>query len=163
MSLPVPILQAPNKSLWTLGVDLNGSIVTTATGSGQIESITLQDSSLGCWTLGVSNLGLPTTTSVAFTPGAVQYILLAAPNNQIWELQVSTGGLLTTNQFGLLPPTCNPPIPQNIKESQFPYLGIFHSPTGNPITVLADYGLYCCALASFVRPEDTNLIEILDE
>ncbi len=96
------ILQAPNGSLWSLGVSNAGILSQTAVGSGAPQTLILND--LGgatSWQLQVSNAGVLSQTAIAFSsayPGGLQ--MISASGTLIWRLEVLVGGILQQLALG---------------------------------------------------------------
>lgn len=127
--------------------------------------------SVNNWHLAVDSFGAITTDLVsAPTPPqiALPSFVLTSPSGFNWIVTSDSSGTLLTDpgspttggNFPDIIPTQN-----DITLSRWPLsTGIFCSTCGNAaVTVQADLSCWCCACNSFVPPEDTNMIVVLEE
>lgn len=174
-SVPPPFfynVKDSNNGVWGIGVLTDGTPYTIKLSSNTSLSpvVNIEDNqNFGVWRLSAGTDG--SIESISTTGPASPPLLLLDTSGKVWQVGIldSTGDIITTRSNVLvisqtpIPFLCVAPRPFDTTSSQFGPLPIFHLPTGNLVTVLADYSLYCCALQRFVLPEDTNVIEILDE
>lgn len=162
-----PILQAPNGTLWQLGVT-NGGLLTTTQVFLSLKY--LQPPVLGAggvaWQISATNGGLMVTTKVNPVRPPMLYIPMAAANNSRWLLTVTINGLLVTTSTTLALPE-SIPYPIDVTMSVFgdTCSNFVQCPVCNNahVTVSGDLSCWCCACSSFVLPEDTTITVVLDE
>jgi hypothetical protein len=92
------ILQDSGSALWQVTVDDNGLLGTTSVPSGTFTTLVLDDPGLSTsWTVGVSTIGVLTTTSTTFGATNPIYVQLVSSSTlTLWSLGVSAVGQLTT-------------------------------------------------------------------
>lgn len=105
---------------------------------------------------------VPGTVPVSF-----DYIPLNSPNFLPYKLTVDQSGELTITQTAALLPDMIP-YPDDVRMSVYgdapPLTPLICISCGNAsVTASADLSLWCCTCSSFVTPEDTNIIVVLDE
>ena len=126
---------------------------------------------INAWHLAVDAFGAITSDLVP-TPVAPQIVLpsvlLTSPGGFNWVLTSDDSGTVQTDpgnpvMAGNFPDIIPGQI--DITQSRWPLsTGIFCTTCGNAsVTVQADLSCWCCACASFVPPEDTNMIVVLEE
>lgn len=163
-----PVLQAPNNTLWQLGVT-NGGLLTTTQIFATFKVLLPPVLGAGgtSWALSATNGGLIVSTRVLnpFRP-PMQYIPMMAANNSRWLLTVTRNGLLVTTGTTLSFPE-SIPYPIDVTMSVFgdTCANFVQCPTCNNahVTVSGDLSCWCCACSSFVLPEDTTITVVLDE
>jgi hypothetical protein len=98
------ILQAPNGSLWSLGVSDGGVLSQTAVGSGTPQTLFLTDlGGANSWQIKVSNAGVLSQTGVAFSSSYANGLqMVSASGTLIWRLQVLAGGALQQMALGIV-------------------------------------------------------------
>lgn len=90
------VLQAPNGTLWQIGVNDSGLFTSTGTGNGAIQTIKLNDPTLAAtWQIGVSNAGLITSTLITNDPTQpTTYLFVSNTKATTWNMQVTLAGLI---------------------------------------------------------------------
>lgn len=168
-----PLLRDQLGRFWALGVGDDGSLTITLTsiqvnhqqgpflGSGHdIWQLSVDASSLG-------NEGIQLTKATPPTIlGTLTYIPLVSSVGGAWALTVSSGDLLVTATDFLFPDIIprQPDVTMSIYGNAFPLTPLICTTCGNAsVTASADLSLWCCTCSSFVPPEDTNIIVVLDE
>ena len=161
-----PLLRDPFNAYWALSTDDDGDLTITKV---QIVPYRQNPPALqigyAAWQLAVDATEAITVTKVA-NPGQIKfpYIPLNSPGGIPWKLTVTQEGeLQTTATSTLLPDVI--PLPSDITMSVYGTDDLlFCNSCGNAsVTALADLGLWCCSCSSYVLPEDTNIIVVLDE
>lgn len=162
------LLRDPLNRLWQTAVSNQGSLLTglTTLHTNSPKNPVLNAGS-NFWRLDITNNGTLTTTKVSpqTTPFALPYIPITSVGGVNFQLTVHPKtGVLGVSSTGSLLPDFIPYVP-DIAMSRFPVSdGIFCATCGNAsVTVSADLSCWCCACSSFVLPEDTNMIVVLEE
>jgi hypothetical protein len=108
--LPI-VLQAANGFPWMISV-LDTGLLQTVGGAqlGSPQVIKLNDSSGASWQVGVNNSGELTTTSITAGTYPIAFPIVSTTKGSVWNLQVTTTGLLQTIKTNTAIPTL-PTIP----------------------------------------------------
>lgn len=107
---PIPPLQPGNApptlitladsygNLWSVGVTDAGLLTSTPASSGNKQTVILNDSTnTYSYSLGITALGLLTTTSIPFSStGVMQYSLITNTGQNVWNVSVTSNGQLQT-------------------------------------------------------------------
>lgn len=170
----VPLLRGINGSFWILNIDSTGELVFTSTDipiahyQGPLLSTT---NGKDVWQLSIDDTvpGQEDIIVTKVTPPTIQpalpYIPFVSPVGGAWKLTVDPDGSLQTNTTDALLPGVIPYIPDvtmSVYGNNNPPL--ICTNCGNAsVTASADLSLWCCSCNTFVPPEDTNIIVVLDE
>jgi hypothetical protein len=160
-----PLLKDPAGNFWQLGVTDNGSLTTTEisipiiTQSGPVISLNGVN-----WQLSAGISGDIIATAISSGQLGVPYLPLISPSNLFWNVTITPNGSLQTTSTSTLSPEI---IPHANDVSMSVYgtkdMVICTSCGNSTVTVSADLSCWCCSCNTFVKPEDTNIIVILDE
>jgi hypothetical protein len=157
------ILRDPTNHFWQLGCTEQGLLTTTLTNiTFPINDPMLLVSNVA-WTLTANAQGQIVSTKTTPSNIAQSFYVLNSPLNKTFKLTATLNGLLsTTFAPGQIEPI---PYPFDISMSRWPDSTPVICPrcSNASIKVSADMSCWCCACNSFVLPEDTNIIVILDE
>lgn len=163
-----PLLKDPTNHYWALSVLDTGMLTTTAFNfpvKAQNNPILLDPNGKSNWQLSADATGRIISTQVG--GGGVVYIPLMSPRNLNYIVGIDASGLLFTSATTAILPDI---IPYPIDVAMSVYGNGFLNPPvtcpncGNAsVTVSADESCWCCTCRSFVLPEDTTIIVILDE
>jgi hypothetical protein len=95
------ILQDSGSGLWQVTVNDFGVLSVTSVGSGTPNTVDLNDSgNTTSWLLGVSTIGVLTTTSIAFNAGySKSYALVSISGLTTWLINVTNFGDIGTSQY----------------------------------------------------------------
>ena len=98
------ILAAPNTSLWSLTMNDNGTLQTTAGAIGIAQTLFMTDSShTTSWQVVISNTGVLSTNSVAFNAAYPLFTEMVSSTGTVnYRLSVTLGGLLQSDYQGLV-------------------------------------------------------------
>jgi hypothetical protein len=167
-----PLLKDPFNVLWQLGVTDDGTItITSLTFMVQLQRGPILKSIYGGvpWQLSVDAVGNIQVNIIH--PEVIRqistYIPLVSPGGFVYNLQILDDGTLitTSSPSNILLPNLVPYIP-DVSMSVY---NTWNNPVicprcGNAnVVVSADLSCWCCACNSFVFPEDTTIIVVLDE
>lgn len=164
-----PILSAPNGTLWQLGCNDLGLLTTTQV---FLKLKYLQNPLLGTsnitWQLSATNTGNIVSTKVV-NPTArlpLSYIILVSPGGNTFLLTIDSNGFLHTAQT-------NSSVAESIPYINDVTMSVYGDTCQNfvicpvcanaSVTVSADLSCWCCTCSSFVLPEDTTIMVVLDE
>lgn len=167
-SIPMNHQQNPNilvgSDVWQLSVD------ASSLGNEAIQVTKINTPSfagLGEGGLGQQGYGIG-VVSVQVAPPirALAYIPLRSPIGGAWAFSISSDGdVLVTATDYLFPDII--PYPPDVTMSRYgaiPFLPLLCATCGNAsVTASADLSLWCCTCSSFVPPEDTNILVVIDE
>jgi hypothetical protein len=164
-----PLLRDPLNRFWALGVLDNGQLTTTLTSivplfqNGPILTVNQQNN----WQLSADIQGRIVSTNLNYQPTIqlnLPYIPLLSPSGFAWNLTITSFGLLETTATSSLFPEVIPYIPDVSMSIYGTKNEVFCPSCGNAtVVVSADLSCWCCACSSFVLPEDTNIIVVLEE
>lgn len=162
------LLRDPINRLWQMSIDDQGLLLTTLllTKLPQIDGPTIASDPTKQWKLSADLDGTIISTSVPQTPlrQILTYIPMRAPSGGTFKIQVdSTGSLLSTVTATMLPDSI--PLPFDVTMSRWPdSIGVTCPACANAtVSVLGDLACWCCVCNSFVKPDDTTILVILDE
>lgn len=166
-SIPMNHQQNPNilvgSDIWQLSVDAS-SLGDEAIQVTKLNSLFL--GGLGEGGLGEQGYGTGVLVRPPNPVRTLTYIPLISPIGGAWALTVSSDGdvLLTATDY-LFPDVI--PYPPDVTMSTYgamPFLPLLCATCGNAsVTASADLSLWCCTCSSFVPPEDTNILVVIDE
>ena len=96
------ILQDSSTQKWSVTILDSGLLQSTTTGSGSVNSVTLNDpSNSASWQMGITTAGLLTTTSVTFSGSNPKFVdLVSSTLETDWHIGVTLAGLLTSQEIG---------------------------------------------------------------
>lgn len=157
-----------NNQLWLVGCTDSGNITTTPVNIPfAINDPSVIDSGNNAWSLTADSVGRIVTTSIGvpLTTSVHSESLISAPSAFTYNLTINTAGLLGTTLAQFPSNRTTVPRPVDIAMSQWPDSIGVTTPTfaGATVTVSADMSCWCCAIQSFVKPEDTTIIVYIDE
>jgi len=163
-----PLLEDPFGVFWALSVDDDGELTITSTTVKPIrQSPPTLSVGNSAWALSVDATESIQVTQVP-TPGfaLLPYIPLNSLGNIPWKLTVDPDGTLRTTSTGstLLPDII--PYPIDVTMSIYgntPQLLFCTTCANASVTASADLSLWCCSCSTFVLPEDTNILVVIDE
>lgn len=157
------LLPDPNKNLWQLSVQDDGTIATTLTALNiPVNAPVLQGTNFQ-WALSAGTDG-SLVASPAAVPSALSYIPLISPAGNVFKLVIDSGNLATVASSVLGAPEFIP-RPQDVTMSQWPVsIGVTCPKCANAaITVGGDLSCWCCVCSSFVDANDTTILVVLEE
>lgn len=163
-----PLLRDPFGVFWALGITNNGSLTITKSflaTNRQVNPIIGPDI-LNAFQLSVTaNEHIQSAKVVPPTIQAPQaYIPLLSPAGGAFQLIVDKQGDLITLPTDTLLVDIIPYVPDVAMSVYGNTPGLICFTCGNAsVTASADLSLWCCSCNSFVLPEDTSVIVILDE
>lgn len=169
-----PYLRDPvTNKFWILGID-DGGLFTLTSSTIPLSHYTGPILSKGSdsYQLGVDSQsgGAEMIIATKITPPTIQtpqpYIpLISSPSGFPFMLVLADPDpFLQSSTTPTILPDAIPYIP-DVSMSKWPdSIGVFCASCGNStVTVSADFSCWCCSCNSFIIPEDTNIIVILDE
>jgi hypothetical protein len=171
-----PLLKgSPNGTLWALGIDDDGELTLTQVSFtvnhhagpilgelGNTWQLSMDDSEPGNEFMVVTRVNPPTIL------GPLTYIPLLSPIGGAWKLVIAdTDGTLQTVSTSLLLPDIlprQPDVTMSIYGNAPPLIPLICNTCGNAsVTASADLSLWCCTCSSYIFPEDSNVVVVLDE
>jgi hypothetical protein len=96
-------LKDSNNALWNVFVTDTGLLQTQSGATGTAQTIILNDQAQSAsWQLGITTLGLLTTTLLAFSANPTQQFMVSLSGQTAWQLGVLTNGnLITSRDFNV--------------------------------------------------------------
>lgn len=163
-----PLLRDTQNQFWALGIDDNGELTLdlSSTPINHHEG-PLLGTRPNVWKLSIdANQDIQVDKVTPSTIlGTLPYIPLRSPIGGAWALTVDENGNLQVDPTDYLYPDIipyQPDVSMSLYGDMPPML--ICTTCGNAsVTASADLSLWCCTCSSFVLPEDTNIIVVLDE
>lgn len=169
-----PLLKDTRGRFWALGIQDDGALTITLTNilvahqqgpylgyGNNVWQLSVDDSVLGDEAIAYTKVTPPTIL------GTLLYIPLRSPIGGAWALTISPDGDLQQTPTDYLFPDIipyQPDVTMSIYGNAPPLTPLICNTCGNAsVTASADLSLWCCTCSTFVPPEDTNIIVVLDE
>ena len=160
------LLSDPTNNIWSLGCNDVGALQTSLTAfTFAIQPPIFKDGAGKNWKLSATSVGRVVAAPTGPSQLAVSYGVLQTPSSFIYQLNINSFGELYTTLVSGVPPLTNIPTQANISMSRWPDTAGIICPrcNGATVSVSADLSCWCCTCSSFLDPEDTTVLVVLEE